>query len=104
MNKIENLKEELEYCQKQYGVAKKNLDAWAEELEKAQRNFRIAEVERVLHGMRDLVNLNAVENRRFDNYIVHCINCLNGNIDGTIISIDKDVEKAREEADRMVEE
>lgn len=31
---------------------------------------------------------------------VHCLNCLNGNIDGVVISIDKDIEKAQTEADK----
>ena len=34
--------------------------------------------------------------RDFDNYITHCLNCLSGNIDGIVIAIDKDIEKAEE--------
>lgn len=102
MSKIEELKKELEYRQDLYRVAKDQLDICKENLEQAQMEFRIGEIERVLEGMATLNRLGVTE--EFDNYIVHCLNCLHGNIDGTVISIDKDVEKAREESDRMVEE
>lgn len=104
MNNIEDLRVELQYCQDQYRIAKDNLELCRESLEDAQIKFRIGEVERVLEGMRDLISLGVMNEREFDNYIVHCLNCLHGNIDGTIISIDKDIEKAQAEVDRMVEE
>ena len=97
MSKIEDLKAELQYHQKMYGVAKNNLDICKENLEDAQMNFRIGEVERVLEGMRTLNRLGVTE--EFDSYIVHCLNCLNGNIDGVVISIDKDIEKAQAETE-----
>lgn len=103
MNKIENLTAELQYCQDQYRIAKDNLELCKESLENAQIKFRIGEVERVLEGMRTLISLGSVNEREFDNYIVHCLNCLHGNIDGVVISIDKDIEKAQEEVDKMVE-
>jgi len=96
MSKIEELKMELEYCQKQYEVAKNNFDICKENLEDAQMNFRIEEVERVLTGIGSLISIGEVNKRDLDRYITHCLNCLHGNIDGTIISIDEDVEKARE--------
>lgn len=104
MSDIEEFKAELEYWKKQYGVAKNNLEQCKESLEAAQIEFRVAEVKRVLEGMRTLISIGAVDDRELYNYITHCINCLNGNIDGIVISIDKDIEKAREEKDRMVEE
>ena len=104
MSNIEVLKVELQYCQDQYRVAKDNLELCKESLENAQREFRIGEVERVLEGMRTLISLGVSNERQFDGYIVHCLNCLHGNIDGIVISIDKDIEKAQEEVDRMVEE
>jgi hypothetical protein len=104
MSDIEEYKAELEYWKKQYGVAKDNLEQCKESLEAAQIKFRVAEVRRVLEGMRDLISLGAVNEHEFDGYIVHCLNCLHGNIDGTVISIDKDIEKVREKRDKKVEE
>lgn len=104
MSKIEDLKVELEYCQAQYKNAENNLEFCKESLEYAQREFRIGEVERVLEGMRTLISLGVVNESKFDGYIVHCLNCLHGNIDGIVISIDKDVEKAQEEVESEVEE
>ena len=104
MSDIEDLRVELQYCQDQYRVAKDNLELCKESLEDAQIKFRVGEVERVLEGMRTLISLGVVDERKFDCYITHCINCLYGNIDGVVISIDKDIEKAQEEVDRMVEE
>lgn len=104
MSKIEDLKNDLLYCQAQYKNAENNLEFCKESLEYAQRQFRIGEVERVLEGMRTLISLGVSNERQFDGYIVHCLNCLRGNIDGVVISIDKDIEKAQEEVDRMVEE
>lgn len=102
MSKIEELKKELEYRQDLYRIAKEQLDICEENLENAQMEFRIGEIERVLEGMETLNRLGVTEG--FNNYIVHCLNCLHGNIDGIVISIDEDVEKAREEAERMKEE
>ena len=104
MSNIEDLIVELRYCQDQYRVAKDNMELCKESLENAQIEFRIGEVERVLEGMRTLISIGVINERNFDNYIVHCLNCLRGNIDGAVISIDKDIEKAQEEVDRMVEE
>lgn len=103
MSSIEDLKAELEYCQEQYKIAKGGLDFCKKSLENAQIEFRIGEVERVLEGIRTLISLGVTNERDFDKYIVHCINCLHGNIDGIVISIDKDIEKAQAEVDRMVE-
>jgi len=97
MSKIEDLKAELQYNQKMYEVAKNNLDICKENLEDAQMEFRIGEVERVLEGMETLNRLGVTEN--FDRYITHCVNCLHGNIDGVVISIDKDIEKAKAESE-----
>lgn len=97
MSDIEVFKAELEYWKKQYGVAKDNLEQCKKSLEEAQIEFRVAEVKRVLEGMRTLISIEAVDDRELYNYITHCINCLYGNIDGIVISIDKDIEKAREE-------
>lgn len=94
---IEDLRLELQYCQDQYKIAKDNMELCKESLENAQIEFRIGEVKRVLEGMRYLISLGAVNNSDFDNYIVHCLNCLNGNIDGVVISINKDIEEAKEE-------
>ena len=102
MSNIEELKGELEYCQEQYKNAKYSLELCKESLENAQIEFRIGEVERVLEGMR-ILNRMGVTNE-FDGYLVHCLNCLHGNIDGIVISIDKDIEKAQAEAAGMVEE
>lgn len=104
MSKIEDLKEELQYCQDQYNIAKNNLEICKKHLEDAKNQFRIEEVERVLEGMRTLISLGAVNEKKFDTYIVHCLNCLHGNIDGVILSIDKDIEKVmKEELDKRVE-
>lgn len=94
--KIEDLRLELQYCQDQYKIAKDNMELCKESLENAQIEFRIGEVERVLEGMRTLINLHAMNERDFDNYITHCLNCLYGNIDGVVIPINKDIEKAEE--------
>lgn len=96
MNEIEDLRLELQYCQDQYKIAKDNMELCKESLENAQIEFRIGEVKRVLEGMRTLINLQAMNARDFDKYITHCLNCLNGNIDGVVISINKDIEKAEE--------
>jgi len=98
MSNIEDLKADLQYCQDQYRIAKANLELNQEYLEKAQIKFRIGEVERVLEGMRTLINIGAINKRDFGDYIVHCLNCLHGNIDGVVISIDKDIEKALAES------
>lgn len=103
MINIEDLRVELQYCQDQYKTAKDNLKLCKESLENAQIEFRIGEVKRVLEGMRTLIGLGVTNEREFDKYIVHCLNCLNGNIDGVIISIDKDIEKAQAKADRSAE-
>lgn len=95
MSNIEDLKGELQYCEEQYRIEKNNLELCKEALASAQINFRIGEVERVLEGMRTLISLGAVNGYKFDSYIVHCLNCLHGNIDGVVISIDKDIEKAQ---------
>jgi hypothetical protein len=102
MSKIEDLKKELEYRQDLYRIAKDQFEVCRENLENTQIEFRIAEVERVLEGMETLNKLGVTEN--FDRYITHCLNCLHGNIDGVVIAIEQNVEAAREEADRMVEE
>ena len=97
MSNIEDLKVELQYCEEQYRVAKDNLELCKESLENAQIEFRIEEVKRVLDGMRTLISIGAMNEHEFDNYIVHCLNCLNGNIDGVVLSIDKYIEKAQAE-------
>jgi hypothetical protein len=104
MSDIEEFKVEVEYWQKQYEVAKDNLEQCKKSLKEAQIEFRVEEVKRVLEGMRTLISLEAVDDRELYNYITHCLNCLYGNIDGIVISIDKDIEKAREERDKKVEE
>lgn len=93
---IEDLRLELQYCQDQYKIAKDNMELCKESLENAQIEFRIREVKRVLEGMRTLIHIHAMNERDFDNYITHCLNCLSGNIDGVVITIDKDIEKAEE--------
>lgn len=103
MSNIEDLKRELRYSEEQYKIAKNNFEYCKKSLEDAQIKFRIGEVERVLEGMHTLISLGVVNERKFDCYITHCLNCLYGNIDGTVISIDKDIEKAQEEVDRMEE-
>lgn len=102
MSDIENLKRDLQYSEEQYKIAKNNFEYCKKCLEDARIKFRIGEVKRVLEGMRTLINIGAMNERDFDNYIVHCLSCLYGNIDGVVISIDEDIEKAQ--AEREVEE
>lgn len=104
MSNIEDLKAELQYCQEQYRIAKDNLELNKEALKDAQIKFRIGEVERVLEGMRTLINIGAMNERELDNYIVHCLNCLHGNVDGIAISIDEDIEEAQAEVERRENE
>lgn len=75
MSDIEDFKAELEYWKKQYGVAKDNLEQCKESLKDAQIEFRVAEVKRVLEGMRTLISIGTVNDRELYNYITHCINC-----------------------------
>ena len=96
MSDIEDLRAELQYCQDQFKIAKENMEFCKESLENAQIEFRIGEVKRVLEGMRTIIHLGAMNERDFDNYIVHCLNCLRGNIDGVVIPINKDIEKVEE--------
>lgn len=90
MSNIEDLKRKLQYSEEQYKIAKNNFEYCKKSLEDAQIEFRIGEVERVLEGMHTLISIGAVNERNFDNYIVHCLNCLHGNIDGSVISIEYD--------------
>lgn len=103
MSNIEDLRVKLQYREDQYRIAKDNLKFCKESLENAQIEFRIGEVKRVLEGMRTLISL-GVNESKLDSYIVHCLNCLNGNIDGVVISIENDIKKAQEEVGRMAEE
>lgn len=55
----------------------------------ARVNYRISEVKYVLSNVLDRARNNDLSSFDLETYLVHCLNCLNGNIDGTVLDMNK---------------
>ena len=79
--RAEELKKELEDAIRRYQTSQQILETTKRDLEIKQYQFRIAEVYNVL----DALNHRKDISNDIKGYLVHCMNCLNGNIDGTVL-------------------
>ena len=80
--RAEELKKVLEDATRRYQTSQQILETTKHDLEITQYKFRIAETYNVLDALRDRGDINA----DIDGYLVHCLNCLNGNIDGVVLN------------------
>ena len=88
MDEVLDVKEELEYSQKEYELARKQQEQAYEYMLEKQQEFRTKEVKYVLDT---LLTKNRSEGGlsqdNIDIYLNHCLNCLAGNIDGCVVDL-----------------
>lgn len=94
------LKEELEYAEKMRVNAENQLETSKRYLASQQYEFRKAEVTYVLENLQYLISHDMIDKRAVDGYLCHCQNCLNGNIDGTVLDFSKYYEKKEEKEEK----
>lgn len=87
-NDVLKLQEEMEYCQKQMLLAEKTHKQCIEAFDKSRVEYRIAEVEYVLDAVLMRDRCGKLKNNDIQTYLTHCINCLRGNIDGTVLDME----------------
>ena len=71
-------------------IAKRNLELCKRDVEKSQNEYRKAEVDYVLDSLLTWNRSGKLESKDIDLYLTHCINCLHGNIDGTVLVMEKE--------------
>ena len=79
--RAEELKKELEDAIRRYQTSQQILESTKRDLEIKKYQFRIAETYNVL----DALNKRKDISNDIKTYLVHCMNCLNGNIDGIVL-------------------
>ena len=82
--RAEELKKELEDAIRRYQTSQQILETTKRDLEIKQYQFRIAEAYNVLSALNHRKDVS----NDIKTYLVHCMNCLNGNIDGTVLDAD----------------
>ena len=87
-DEVLKLKDEMEYARNLYEASKKQLELNENRENEATYEFRIAEVDYVLDKLRYLISNDKLSKNRIDVLIVHCLNCLHGNIDGTVLDLE----------------
>lgn len=88
---VEELNDERIYRIQLFENAKKQLELSNRQLEDTQIMYRIAEVDYVLDKVRHLIQQDKLSKAQIDTYLCHCLNCLHGNIDGTILDLEEEV-------------
>ena len=69
---------------------KAELKAELEKIELEELYFREEEVKNVLDYVRTYSKLGVLDSNDIDTYLCHCQNMLNGNIDGTFLTFNKE--------------
>ena len=87
-DKVLAYKEELDYSLKQMQTSEQIFETAKNHFHDAQVEYRIAEVKYVLGKLDTLMYNDKLQKEDIQKYISHCINCLNGNIDGTVLDLE----------------
>lgn len=80
-----NIFEDLTRCQKEIKDMEAQVHESKHKCKEYELEYRIASVKRVISFVRD--NFKEMPDREVDVYLVHCLNKLNGNIDGVELGL-----------------
>ncbi len=87
---VVELYEEVKYRKDLCDSAAKQLELSQQMLNNATMDYRAAEVDYVLGMVRHMIGQDKLSKEQIDEYLCHCQNCLNGNVDGTILDLEEE--------------